>query len=584
MLGPPKDRDLDRPVLTSLDALVPRNHFYRHLEGALDLSFVRGWVTEHYAATGRPSIDPVVFFKLQLILFFEGMRSERQLIEIASLNLAHRWYLGYHLDEPLPDHSSLTRIRDRLGLAVFRRFFEQVVELCAEAGLVWGKELLVDATKVRANAAMDSLVPRLSEVIDDHLVALFGSDEPAEEPVLLGADAAAPPLLHPAYAAPASPDDSEGPRRWDLLQTCRLDPDRPESHSYERLSSRKISRTDPDAAPMALRAGGSVLGYQDHYLVDGGKARIILHALVMPGEVMENQPFLDQLRRTRFRSHLRPWRVIGDTTYATVENLQALENEGIAAFMPLPDWEKSSPYFRASDFTYDAQQDRYLCPRGEPLPLRWTDEKGKRKQYRADPAACRSCPLREECTANRRGRIIYRPFHAELLERVRMTHQTPAFAKAMRKRSVWVEPLFGEAKQWHGLTRFRLRGLRKVNSEGLLIAAGQNLKRWLAATGWGRRQGPTEARHASAALSPLQGSSSHLPFRCSREPQLLTCEPTASLFQHAVLLSATARLLVICPACPATCPAPRPRGTPSTAARLRAAPAESHPPAAAPRR
>jgi hypothetical protein len=65
-------------------------------------------------------------------MFFEGIRSERELIETATLNLAHRWYLGYALDEELPDHSILTRIRQRLGINIFERFFEQVVDLCQE--------------------------------------------------------------------------------------------------------------------------------------------------------------------------------------------------------------------------------------------------------------------------------------------------------------------------------------------------------------------------------------------------------------------------------------------------------------------
>ncbi len=76
------------------------------------------------------------------------------------------------------------------------------------------------------------------------------------------------------------------------------------------------------------------------------------------------------------------------------------------------------------------------------------------------------------------------------LDRVRTDHATEPYAKAMRKRQVWVEPLFAEAKDWHGLRRFRLRGMEQVNGEGLLVAAGQNLKRWLAATGWGRRHAP----------------------------------------------------------------------------------------------
>ena len=84
-----------------------------------------------------------------------------------------------------------------------------------------------------------------------------------------------------------------------------------------------------------------------------------------------------------------------------------------------------------------------------------------------------------------------RSFHQAYLDRVRGYHVTPSYRQAMRKRRVWPEPLFAEAMQWHGLRQFRLRGLQKVNMEGLLVAAGQNLKRWLSATGWGRRHGPT---------------------------------------------------------------------------------------------
>ena len=156
----------------SLENLVPQNNFYRQVEAKLDLGFVRELVKARYAhAVGRPSIDPVVFFKLQLIMFFEGFRSERQLMEQVNLNLAYRWYLGYDLDERVPDHSSLSKIRLRYGLEVFQRFFEHIVELCIEAGLVWGQELYFDGTKVRANAAADGLVPRFYQEAKDHLAA-----------------------------------------------------------------------------------------------------------------------------------------------------------------------------------------------------------------------------------------------------------------------------------------------------------------------------------------------------------------------------------------------------------------------------
>jgi transposase len=128
------------PRDVSLEDLVPKDNFYRRLDRVLDLSFVRESVKDRYAPTGRPSVDPQVFFRLQLVMFFEDIRSERQLMEVAADRLSIRWFLGYDLHEPLPDHSSLTRIRERYGLEVFRRFFERIVEMCMEAGLVWGKQ------------------------------------------------------------------------------------------------------------------------------------------------------------------------------------------------------------------------------------------------------------------------------------------------------------------------------------------------------------------------------------------------------------------------------------------------------------
>src|SRR6266705_5498115 len=117
----------------SLEELVPADHFYRHLERTLDLSFVREFVEKTYTHGGRPSIDPIVFFKLQLVMFFEDIRSERLLMQLVADKLSVRWYVGYNLDEPLPDHSSLTRIRERYGVEVFRRFFEAIVEQCQAA-------------------------------------------------------------------------------------------------------------------------------------------------------------------------------------------------------------------------------------------------------------------------------------------------------------------------------------------------------------------------------------------------------------------------------------------------------------------
>src|SRR5918911_2418558 len=177
-----KERQFTPLAFLTLEDLVPPDHFYRHLDRMLDLSFVRDLVAPCYAAGGRPSIDPVVFFRLQLVMFFEGIRSERLLMRTLADRLAARWYVGYDLSEPLPDHSSLTKIRQRYGLAVFRRFFDAIVERCQEAGLVWGQELYMDATKVVADASVDSITPRFALAARAHVEDLFAQDADASGP------------------------------------------------------------------------------------------------------------------------------------------------------------------------------------------------------------------------------------------------------------------------------------------------------------------------------------------------------------------------------------------------------------------
>ena len=119
--------------------------------------------------------------------------------------------------------------------------------------------------------------------------------------------------------------------------------------------------------------------------------------------------------------------------------------------------------------------------------------------YRADAAICNACPLKPACTVSSQGSQVHRSLYVESLDRVCAYHETAAYEKAMGKRKVWVEPLFGEAKDWHGLRRFRLRRLWKVNIEALLIATGQNLKRLLRKRGWGRRPWPNGAPEAPLA-------------------------------------------------------------------------------------
>ena len=473
-----KAKDFQIHTNVSLESLIPKDNFYRQVERCLDISFVRDLVYDLYSDIGRPSIDPVVFFKLQLIAFFEGIRSERRLMDNVNLNLAHRWFIGYDLHEVVPDHSSLSKIRERFGLETFQKFFEHIVALCVEAGLVWGEELYFDSTKVNANAAIDRLIPRVEWEAQQHLQQLFEAKlDPGE--TLTDVSPASDEAFTPDPNVETFRENATSMSSTELVTKyngARLAGVR--KPSYDRITDQKVCPTDPDATPMKPSGGGSaVLGYKDHYIVDGGKQRIILSAFVMPASIMDNTPLLDMVRWVCDRWQIQPKSATGDTKYGTIPNIVGLEQMGIRAYLPTPDLSQRTKYYPAERFSYDAEQDQYLCPRGQVLPL-YSRRRGEQVfVYVAEASVCNACPVKAECTDSKSGRHIFRSFFQDYLDRVRVYRETDCFQKAMRKRGLWTEPLFGEAKDFHRLRRFRLRGLQKVNIEGKLVAAGQNLKR-----------------------------------------------------------------------------------------------------------
>jgi len=212
---------------------------------------------------------------------------------------------------------------------------------------------------------------------------------------------------------------------------------------------------------------------------DGGKQRIILNALVTPASIQDNTPLLDEVRWVCTRWQLRPKTATGDAKYGTIPNIVGLEQMGIHAYLPTSDLSQRTKFYSAERFHYEAEHDHYLCPQGQPLHLYSRRKSEQVCVYTAEASVCNACPVKAECTESQSGRHIFRSFFQDYLDRVEAYRKTEAYQKALRKRSVWVEPLFGEAKQFHGLRQFRLRGLWKVNIEGVLTAAGQNLKRLL---------------------------------------------------------------------------------------------------------
>ena len=254
---------------------------------------------------------------------------------------------------------------------------------------------------------------------------------------------------------------------------------------------------------------------------------MILNVLVTPADVTENQPMLDLLFRTRFRWGTQVRRVTVDAKYGTKEIIAAVEKASIRAYVSMADLEKKSSYYGLSRFHYDAERDLYRCPQGESLRLYTHSYTERLSRYRADPESCNACPLKPECTPGDSERVLMRSFDEEILQRVRAYRDTGPYEKALRKRKVWVEPMFGEAKEWHGMRRFRLRRLWRVNAEALVIATGQNIKRLLTFSGRRPKNLVQAAALRPPALTPSADS------RLLRSSHRRRSSPLPGVFQRA---------------------------------------------------
>ncbi len=167
----------------SLNRLVPEDDFYRKVEAILDLGFTRQLCKNLYGKTGNKSIDPVVFFKIELYGYLEGITSDRALARRIRDSLSLRLFLYYDLDEETPCHSTISRTRRLIPQEVYEKVFDYMLSLCIEAGLVLGKHQSIDSTLVEANASIDSMEkkrPQLTVVEHYEKAIVENADEKHE--------------------------------------------------------------------------------------------------------------------------------------------------------------------------------------------------------------------------------------------------------------------------------------------------------------------------------------------------------------------------------------------------------------------
>jgi len=429
-----------------LSDLIPEEHILKRVHKAVDFSWIREEVRESYCEyNGRPSIDPESALRLMLAGLFQGIVHDRKLMREAQVNVAIRWFAGYRLDESLPDHSSLTRIRERWGAERFRRIFERTVKSCMDAGLVGGETVHVDATLIRADVSWES-------VVEKHVEEVLEANETEKE------------------TAEDEGGDGSPPRRV--------------GGAPKRKKPKKMSRTDPDAtlttSSDSFRMEPS---YKQHTVVDD-EAGVVLDVKVTTGEANEGKELDGQLDRVEGLTGSKISTVTADRGYSHSRNYKELEKREVDAIIPPQKRGRHGKVIPLSRFKYDGRQGIVRCPGGKILRRASRGKNGW--LYRGQKSDCGSCRLRSRCVPSSgrvRSVLIVDGYEALLRARRRWKRKEP-YVREQYGRHRWrVEGVHGEAKKWHGLGRAMRRGLWNVAVQAYLTAAVLNLKRLVNALG-----------------------------------------------------------------------------------------------------
>ena len=429
----------------SLDHAVPTNHLVRKIEGCVDFSFVRDLARRFYSRTGQPSVDPVVLFKLSLLGYLFNITSERRLCEEAGLNLAWRWFLGYELDEPIPDHSVLSKARRRFGRSVYEGFFRRVVQLCEARGLVQGDVLFIDSTLTEANASMQSL--RSRELLGQRL-------RPTQQ-----------------FVAELWETNTEGEEEGE--RPGRVDKPRPDRGVR---NERSASSTDPEAQVVARRGKPAVLAHKVQIVVDGGGARIITAVDARPGSEHDSHTVARMLDKHASIVGRPVRELVADSGYSSEVAFQACVERGVTPIFAWRALNNRHGGFDRDRFTYVPERDVFICPAGQPMRHSSENLRFRQSVYRTVKGTCHRCPLKSQCSPGRAERSVTRRWEADLWEEIERNLKTRHARRLLRRRQAVVEPVFADAKEKHGMRRAQFRGRQNMLIQALLTAAVFNIK------------------------------------------------------------------------------------------------------------
>lgn len=431
-----------------IEQLVGPNHLLRKIQKHVDFSFIIDEVRHEYSPDkGRPSEDPIVLFKILLIGYLFGIRSERRLMDEVHHNVAYRWFLGLKLTDELPSVSCIWQNRKRRHWTDenheetehFRGIFNKIVRQAAQHGFVAGEELVTDGTLIKANANKKKFeVKQVEESAREYLDDL----------------------------TQAIQEDREAHGLRPLRQ----------SEKAPELREVKESTTDPDAGRIVRPDKPEMFAYTEHRTVDTAY-NFIVDTHVTAATVVDAVPFTDRIEHVMNEFGFAVKAVALDAGYFTAWIAHWLSEKQIFGVIGYRRFQSVKGMMPKVKFTYDAENDQYHCPGDSVLTYRTTNREGYR-EYASDPNVCAGCLLLPYCTKSKaHKKTITRHVWEEDREQLRQNRLTPYGKTFYARRKETIERSFADAKELHGMRYARMRGRHRVREQCLMTALAQNVKK-----------------------------------------------------------------------------------------------------------
>ena len=430
--------------------MVPQEHLLRKIDAAIDFKKIYEFVEELYCEdNGRPSIDPVVLFKIVLIQHIYGIPSLRRTLEEVNMNLAYRWFIGYPLNESVPHFSTVSyNFKHRYNHATVEYVFRWVLKAAAEEGYLDTEAIFVDGTHIKASANLKKQAKKaVPKQAKRYAKELFDEVNKNRE----------------EHGKKPFSDDSD-----------------------KKLPEEKetvVSTTDPESGVFHKGEHKKCFAYEAHTACD--KHNFVLDVHVTPGNVHDSTAF-DALYDELCKNYPEHKTVVADSAYKTPWICKRIFESGrvLSTCYTRPKTkENGHPWWT---YVYDEYFDDVICPEYHALHYSTTNRDGYR-EYKSRPYVCKSCPTRTMCTESAKcEKTVTRHVWHDYVEMAEDARHMEPYKELYRLRKEKIERVFADAKEKHAMRYTQYRGLAQVTNWVKLKFAAMNLKK-LATWKWNAR-------------------------------------------------------------------------------------------------